>query len=197
MKICYLCLIVCAATLLTQGIFYSNSNFQKNSEKDIAGQQRPPLPVNSGEECHIADAVPLLMKSDYKSRGYKLTELGTNPLVIEEIVSPNKFLKLRIEQRGCEDIYAKFNLVFKGNQNIKSNLNSAAQLLKNLKINPDALLNSKTLARIADIAAKESKKAKPLKQQVFCLNKIESECLSDVSFKYKRPNLEIFYVDRP
>lgn len=186
MKICCLYLLVCATALLI-------------SEKNISGQQRPPLEVTADEECHIADAVPLLIKGDYKSRGYKLIKLKAKPLIIQEVISPSEFLDLKIEQRGCEDIYAKFNFVFKGkaNKNIKSNLNSAAQLLRSLKINPNALLNSKTLARIAGIAEKESKKSKPLKQQVFCLNKIGSECVSDVSLKYEYPNLQIYYIDRP
>ena len=199
MKTYYLCLLVCAFTFVIQGIFYLDTNLQNKSEKDISGQQRQPLPVNANEECHIIDAVPLLTKRNYRSYGYKLTKSKTKPLIIVETISPSKFLDLKIEQRGCEDVYAKFNFVFKGkgNRSIKSNLNEAARLLKNLKINSDALLNSKTLSQIADIAAKESKKAKPLKQKVVCLNKIESECISDVSLKYERPNLQIVYIDRP
>lgn len=199
MKTYYLCLLVCAVTLAIQGFFLADANVQNESEKDISGQQRPPLPVNPDEECHIIDAVPLLVKKDYRSVGYKLTGLKSKPLIIEEFIRPNEFLDLKIEQRGCEDIYAKFSFSFKGkaNQSVKFNLRRAAQSLKNLKVNSDALLNAKTLARIADIAAQESKKAKPLKQMVICLNKIESECVSDVSFKYERSNLQILYVDRP
>ncbi|MEO8072963.1 MAG: hypothetical protein ABI891_13400 [Acidobacteriota bacterium] len=162
-------------------------------------QQRPPLSVNPNEDCHIADAVPLLMKKDYISVGYKLMKLQNKPLTIEEKISVDKFVDLKIEQRGCEDIYAKFNFTFKEKRNrgIKYNLSKAAQLLKNLKINSDTLLSSKTLDRIADLAFKESKKAKPSKEQLICLSKIEGECFTDVSVKYKYPNLQIFYVDRP
>lgn len=199
MKTYYLCLLVCAITLTIQGFFLAGAGIQNESKKDFSGQQRPPLPVSPDEECHIIDAVPLLVKKDYRSNGYKLTRLKSKPLIIEEFIRPNEFLDLKIEQRGCEDIYAKFSFAFKGkaNQSVKFNLERAARALKNLKINSRALVDSKTIARIADIAAKESKKAEPLKRTVICLDKIESECISDVSFKYERGNLQILYVDRP
>lgn len=199
MKTYYLCLLICAVTLVIQVFFLADAIVQNESEKDIPGQQRPPLPVNPDEECHIIDAVPLLMKKDYRSVGYKLTKLKSKPLIIEEFIRPSKSLDLKIEQRGCEDIYAKFSFAFKGkaNQTVRFNLAGAAQTLKNLKTNSRALVSFKTIARIADIAAKESKKAEPLKRTVICLDKSESECLSDVSFKYERGNLQILYVDRP
>lgn len=198
MKIYKLCLTVCAIIFVIQGFAFV-ALLENKTEKPNSGQQRPPLPVNPDEECHIIDAVPLLTKKHYLSRGYKLTKLKIKPLIIEEKISADKFLDLKIEQRGCEDVYAKFDFTFKEKKDrgIKYNLSKAAQLLKNLKINSDALLNLKTLAQIADIAFTESKKARPSKEKLVCLSRIKTECLTDVSVKYKYPNLEFFYVNRP
>ena len=198
MKIYKLCLTVCAIVFVIQG-FYLSAKLQTEAKKDISGQQRPPLPVNPDEECHIVDAVPLLKKNDYKSSGYRLRKLQIKPLIIEERITADSSLELKIEQRGCEDIYAKFNFTFKEKRDrgIRNNLSKAAQLLKNLKINSDALLNSKTIARIAEIAVKQSKKAKPSREQLICLSEFGSECFTDVSLKYKYPQLQISYVDRP
>lgn len=198
MKIYKLCLIFCTITFVIQGLSLSAES-QSKSKKNISTQQRPPLSVNPNEDCHIADAVPLLMKKDYISVGYKLMKLQNKPLIIEEKISVDKFLDLKIEQRGCEDIYAKFNFTFKEKRNrgIKYNLSKAAQLLKNLKINSDTLLSSKRIVQIANTASAESKKAKPLTEKVVCLSRYGSECFTDVALKYKYPNLQLFYVDRP
>lgn len=198
MKIYKASLIICIMTLAIQG-FSLMINFHSLSKNDIPSQQRPPLPVNPDEECHIVEAVPLLRKKTYRLFDYKFTKLNIKPLIIEEGISLDKSTNLRIEQRGCEDFYAKFKFKFtdKNNQGIKANLNKAAQALKSLKINSDALINAKTIVRIADIALKESKKKKPTKQSIVCLNEIETECITDVSINYNYPNLQFYYIDRP
>ncbi|MEP6924224.1 MAG: hypothetical protein ABI954_07150 [Pyrinomonadaceae bacterium] len=192
MKIYQIRLLVYALVLLFQGAFTVNI---------VLGQQRPPLSIDPNEECHIADAVPLLIKNNYKSNGYKLTKLKEKPLIIEETISFNKSFDLRIEQRGCEDLYAKFQFEFKNQADrklgIKSNLQKAAQTIKNLKLRRDALLNAEELAQISRAMIKHSQKAKPLNQQVICLSKIPNECITDISLKYQFPHLEIFYVTRP
>lgn len=194
-----LCLLVCAMTVITQAFFYSPANFRNEPEAATPTQQRSPLTVNPDEDCHIVDVVPLLRKKFYKSFGYKMRQLKLKPLTIEETFSPNKSVDLRIEQRGCEDVYAKFNFTFKDKKDrgIKYNLNEAAQMLKNLKLNPNAILKSRTIREIADAAVKESKKVRPRRQSVVCLLKTDSECITDVALKYEYPKLEIFYVDRP
>ena len=193
-----LCLIFCIFTGIIQALFLAVKlpDFQENY---ISAQQRPPLPVNSNEECHIIDAVPLLGKKYYKSSGYKLTILKAKPLIIQESIAADKFLDLKIEQRGCEDVYAKFNYTFKGKKNygIKRNLRDSAQTLKNLKINSSTLVPSQTILKIAKIALRESKKDKPFKDRVVCLSQIQTECITNVSFTYKYPHLHFFYVDRP
>ena len=193
-----LCLIFCIFTGIIQALFMAVKlpDFQ---EDYISVQQRPPLPVNPQEECHIIDAVPLLKKKYYKSSGYKLTKLNAKPLTLLESIAADKFLDLKIEQRGCEDVYAKFSFTFKGKKNygINRNLRDSAQTLKNLKINSSALLRSQTILEIAKIALRESKKAKPFKDRVVCLSQIQTECITDVSFTYKYPHLQFFYVDRP
>ena len=193
-----LCRAVCAVVLIFQG-FSLIAPLLKTAKKDISGQQQPPLPVNPEAECHIVDAVPLLRKKYYKSYAYRLTELKAKPLTIQETIAAGKLVDLKIEQRGCEDIYAEFNFTFKRkkNQGIKRNLEAAARILNNLKTNSAALLNSKTVLKIAEIALNESKKVKPFKNDVVCLNQIQSECITDVSFKDEYPHLKIFYVDRP
>ena len=191
-------LIICIMTLAFQG-FSLLINFHNPSENDILGQQRPPLPVNLDEECHIVDAMPLLRKKTYKLFDYKFTKLNIKPLIIEESIKLDKSTNLRVEQRGCEDVYVKFKFRFAGknNRGIKANLTKAAQLLKKLKINSDTLLNAKTIVRIADVALKESKKNKPAKQTIVCLNETDTECITDVSIKYNYPNLQFYYIDRP
>jgi hypothetical protein len=201
MKIYYTCLFVCAFILLIQ-VGSIGIELQSEFVNDTLGQQqRPPLSIGVDEECHIADATPLLIKSDYKSKGYKLIKLKVKPLIIEENVSPSKSVDLRIEQRGCEDYYGKFKFVFRGKadrkRGIKSNLQKASQIITNLKISRRALLNREVLAQITKVMIKESKKSKPLNQQVTCLDKTDNECISDVSLKYQFPHLEIFYVTRP
>ncbi len=116
-----------------------------------------------------------------------------------ETIKAAELLNLKIEQRGCEDIYAKFNFTFKGKKNhgLKRNLRQAAQVLKNLKISSAAILSFEIIHKIANIALKESKKAKPFKNDVVCLSQSEFECLTDFSFTYKYPHLQFFYIDRP
>ena len=193
MKICLVRLFTCAFVLLFQGALSENIAF--------AQEQRPPLSVDQNEECHIADAVPLLIANSYKANGYKMIKLSEKPLVIQETISLGKFVDLRIEQRGCEDIYAKFDFAFKNKTDrklgVKFNLQKAAQVIQSLKLRQEALLNHRELARISRAMLKQSQKANPPNQQVTCLVKISKECFSDVSVKYRFPQLEVFYVTRP
>lgn len=193
MKIWLTRLVICLFVLLFQGFFV---------EKNVLGQQqRPPLSVDPNEECHIADAVPLLIASRYKSQGYKMIEFKEKPLIIQENISPSKFVDLRIEQRGCEDVYAKFVFAFKnkadGKLGLKLNLKKAAQIIKNLKLRPEALLNREEIVQISKAVIKQSQKARPPSQLVTCLVKMPNECFSDVSVKYRFPQLEVFYITRP
>src|SRR4051812_35795479 len=76
-----------------------------------ASDQIPPLQVIEGEKCHINDARPLLEKSNYqKDSDYKFETLEKSPVKILESIKLNDGETLKIEQRGCEDVYFKFNL---------------------------------------------------------------------------------------
>jgi hypothetical protein len=172
---------------------------RKNTTRELP-EQRPPLPIHPGDKCYLADASALLNKTHYESQGYRLFKLKLEPLILEETINLSRSLELRIEQRGCADIYAKFTFTFKGGadqpRGIQKRINKAAQALKTLKINSGALLDFQNLTEIAK-TVEGLRHGTPQYRRVVCLQKVGKECIRDVSLGYAFPQLQILYIDRP
>lgn len=163
----------------------------------MAADQLLPLSVNPIEKCHIADAKPLLDQDKYKSGSkYTLATLSKKPLVLLESLKLDDGGTLKIEQRGCEDIYFKFNHEVKVNpsQSIIERVKATADVLTKLKLSKDALRNEKQILEIAN-----NVKAQVKKQNEFtiCLMKVSLECITDVKVTVTSSGVEFFYVDRP
>ena len=82
----------------------------------------------------------------------------------------------------------------------KAWLEPAAETLKNLHLNPDALVKDAALALIVQAALDESKAEHPKDDfdAVFvCMKRGKKSCASDVSIELKPPKLTFLYIDRP
>jgi len=166
----------------------------------FAGEQRPPLPVDPNEECHIVDAKPLLDKSKYAgTAGYTLTYVSKNPLTLSESIKLEDNGRLGIEQRGCEDIYFKFTFedAQKKSQSAVERVKKLADILSNLKLSQDTLLSAKKLSDIAGKVKSRIARVKNPHEFTVCLMSIPSECITDVKVTVKPSEIEFYYVDRP
>ena len=166
----------------------------------FAGEQRPPLPVDPDEECHIVDAKPLLDKSKYAdAAGYTLTYVNKNPLTLSESIKLEDNSRLGIEQRGCEDIYFKFTFedAQKKSQSAVERVKKLADILSNLKLSQDTLLSAKKLSDIAGKVKSRIARVKNPHEFTVCLMSIPSECITDFKVTVKPSEIEFYYVDRP
>lgn len=171
------------------------------SSSAFAAEQRPPFTVSPSEECHIADAKPFLDKSKYTGPyEYNLKTITKKPLVLLESVKLEDNSLLKIEQRGCEDIYFKFQYESK---NTKSNTDSdkiriAADVIAHLQVSKDALINDKQTKEISNKVKAQLGKLKNQSEFTVCLMNITSECITDVKVSVNKSGLvEFYYVDRP
>jgi hypothetical protein len=93
----------------------------------------------------------------------------------------------------------KFTFVFKDKadqkKSIRRNVKKAVQVLKNLRISTDA--HSRDLTKMIRAVEEEAGYVKSKSKSVVCLLEVTGECITDVSVKYRFPQLQIFYVDRP
>jgi hypothetical protein len=165
-----------------------------------AADQVPPLKVIPSEACHIADAKPLLAKEKYSSSKYAIKTLNEKPLTLLESVDLNKNASLMIEQRGCEDIYFKFNIKDNLEKSTdQERLKNATELLKQLKLADKALLNKKQIENMANklLQTATAKTTDRPKEFYVCLVDIETECITDAKAIVSVTGIEINYVDRP
>jgi hypothetical protein len=162
--------------------------------------QAPPLNAEPFEECHIADAIPLLDKAQYNTKAeYSLKTLQKNPLILLESIKLEDGGTLKIEQRGCEDVYFKFQYAPKQKAKDKrEQIKQAAEAVAKLKVATNALTNSKELQEIMGKVKVEIAKAPPANEFVVCTMSIPSECVNDVKVTAASSgNVEFFYVERP
>lgn len=155
-----------------------------------AAEQIAPLQPEPDEDCHIADAKPLLDAAQYKSR-YQLKTLAEKPLTLLESLKLLDGQLLTIEQRGCEDIY--FNFTYESPKGANA-ARALADALTKLKLSKDALINEK---QVAEIAEKVKSSLRGTNNLTLCLMKVSSECITDVNVTITPSHVEFFYVDRP
>jgi hypothetical protein len=165
----------------------------------LAAEQISPLDVDPNEECHIADAKPLLDSSKYKKEsGYVLKTIGKKPLILLESIKLKDGHPLKIEQRGCEDIYFKFTYERpKDSKTAVERVELMANALTELKLSKDALIDEKQVSEISEKVKSATRKTKKIDEMNVCLMKISSECITDVQVTVTPSQVEFFYVDRP
>jgi len=163
--------------------------------------QEPALAASSTTVCRLPETKPLLLKARYNPVQYQRRALQDKPLILEEKLRLNPDLALRIETRACEDAYAKFEFFVKdATSTAKAWLDPAGETLKNLHLNPDALIKDEAVAQIVQAVSDESKADHPKDDfdVVFvCLKRGKKSCASDVSIELKPPKLTLLYIDRP
>ena len=183
------------------------------AELEVGPGQRPPPAVSNPKDCHVAAAKPLLdARAMKKSRDYRLKTLSEAPATLEERVPigvASGKADLRVVQRGCEDVYLKFEFTYpdepggKGLMGPGPALVRAAEGLKTLRTAPEALVSRE---RLFEIAGALEAKAHSVWQQspvkgftgfVACLSHLPKECPTDVAVLFDYPRLRVIYIDRP
>jgi hypothetical protein len=167
--------------------------------KQVA-QQVPPIPIGPSDVCHIVEATPLLDKTHYRAKSeYSLKTINKHPLILLETIKLDDGSLLKIEQRGCEDVYFKFQFEGKKTNNPAEQIKLAADALAKLKVaSGTSFIN---VERLNELSSKIKAELVWNKNGfVVCMTSVSGsgECIDDVKVTVEPSGrVEFLYIERP